>query len=307
MSLQSLLEQSLCYARPYIASGKPADYIPALSRINPHLLGICFYQNDGSYFTAGEATVPFSIQSISKLFALAYVLNHFGSESLFQKVGIEPSGNPFYSLVQLEYESGKPRNPFINAGAIAVTSMLEGQCGEDKFNRLLEFVRYLSRNRAIAMNEEVYHSEASTGHRNRAVGFFMKHFNILEGDVESAVDAYFRQCALDMDCITLARSALFLANHGTDPLTGKIMASPDDVQFINALMTMCGLYDASGEFAVRVGIPAKSGVGGGILAVIPGRGCIAAYGPALNAKGNSIGAIAMIEFLSREMNLSLFR
>ena len=304
--MQSLLNQSILYARQHLKQGITADYIPALSRVNPDYIGVSLHTLNGQSFHAGDSGVPFSIQSISKLFALTYVLNHQEPAIVFSKVGMEPSGNPFYSLVQLEYESGKPRNPFINAGAIAVTSMIEGSSGEEKFDRLLEFIRYLAHDNSITINPEVYQSESETGFRNRAVANFMKHFRIIEGDAEASVDAYFRQCSLEMDCVKLSRSGLFLANHGIDPLTGKTMVRRTEVSTINALMSMCGLYDASGRFAVRVGIPAKSGVGGGILGIVPGRFCIAVYGPALDESGNSIGGIKIMEFLSDELHFSLY-
>ncbi len=305
--MQSLLEQSVLYARPYLKQGRVADYIPALSRVNTGHLGVCVSSVDGQCFRAGDTEVFFSIQSISKLLALTYVLNHHEPETVFSRVGVEPSGNPFYSLVQLEYESGKPRNPFINAGAIAITSMIKGSTGEEKFNRLLEFIRYLAHDISIHMNLAVYQSESETGFRNRAVANFMKHFGIIDGMVDAAVDAYFRQCSLEMNCIILSKAGLFLANHGIDPTTKRIMIRRSEVRTINALMTMCGLYDSSGRFAVHVGIPAKSGVGGGILGIVPGRFSIAVYGPALDENGNSVGGLKILEFLSNELRFSLYQ
>jgi glutaminase len=304
--MQILLEQSIHFSRPYLKKGHVADYIPALSMVDPSHLGVCVFTVDGQTYCAGNSETMFSIQSISKLFSLAYVLNHAEPEIFFRKIGMEPSGNPFYSLVQLEYESGKPRNPFINAGAIAVTGMIEGKNGEDKYDRLLEFIRYLVNDQTIDMKQEIYQSESETGYRNHAVANFMKHFGMIEGEVKSAVDAYFRQCSLEMNCVKLARAGLFLANHGVDPITKKQMIRRTEVGTINALLTMCGLYDASGEFAVKVGIPAKSGVGGGILGIVPNRMSIAVYGPVLNDKGNSVGGLKILEFLANELRFSLF-
>lgn len=304
--LSDVLESAVLYARPYIKEGKLPDYIPALAEVHPGNLGVCVHTLDGSVHVAGDYNIPFSIQSISKLFALSQALNTAGAEKVLAKAGVEPSGNPFYSLVQLEYESGKPRNPLINAGAIAVTSMLPGETGEEKFSGLLGFIRELAGDDSIVMNAYVYQSEATTSHRNRAVGHFMKHFGIIDGDVDAAVDAYFRQCSVEMNCVQLSRIGLYLANHGVDPLTQRAVTAPEHVRYINAVLVLCGLYDASGEFAVKVGIPAKSGVGGGILGIVPGRMSIAVYGPALDEKGNSIGGIRIMEKLSSDLQLSLF-
>jgi glutaminase len=304
--MSDILEYAVSYAKPFIRKGRLPEYIPALAHINPDYLGVCIHTLDGTVHTAGDCEIPFSIQSVSKLFSLSCVLNTFGIKAVMQKTGVEPSGNPFYSLVQLEYETGKPRNPLINAGAIAVTGMIPGTTSEEKFIYLLHYIRNLAGEDSITMNPLIYESEASTSHRNRAVGHFMKHFGIIDGDVDTAVDAYFRQCSIEMNCVQLSRMGLYLANHGTDPLTLRQITSPECVRFMNAVLLLCGLYDASGEFAVTVGIPAKSGVGGGILGIVPGRMSIAVFGPALDEKGNSIGGVKLLEKLSQDLQLSLF-
>lgn len=304
--MKSLLEDALVAARPTVSSGRVADYIPALTKADPSHLGVSVATIDGQIFSAGEADVTFTIQSISKVFALALVMKSSGPDVVFQKVGVEPSGNPFYSLVQLECESGKPRNPFINAGAIAVCGLLPGDDSTARTQGLLDWLSSMTYCRS-RINTEVYESERSTGSRNNAVGYFMKHFGILSGDVNVAVDTYFKNCSIEMTCEELARAALFLTNGGKDPASGKVWLEAESANRINALMTMCGLYDASGDFACRVGVPGKSGVGGGILAVVPGKMSIAAFGPALNEKGNSIGATKILEHLSAAMNLSLYR
>lgn len=304
--MQDLLEKAVRHAKPFLQQGKLADYIPALTRANPAHLGISIMTVEGKHYTAGDVNVPFSIQSISKILSLIHVLNECGKEKVLEKVGVEPSGNPFYSLVQLEYESGKPRNPLINAGAIAISGLMPGNTAQEKSDGLLEFLNRIMGENILKINQEIYRSEFETSHRNRAVGYFMKHFGIIEGDVEAAVDAYFRQCSIEMTCSQLSRLALFFAGRGTDPIHKQQITDPENVKWIHALMAMCGLYDASGEFACTVGLPGKSGVGGGILAVVPGKMVISTFGPALDEKGNSIGGLKALEFVSKEMSLSLF-
>lgn len=304
--MQELLEQAARYAAPFLAKGKLADYIPALLRANLNHLGISVVPLEGKQYAAGDVEVHFSIQSISKILSLIYVLNERGKEKVLEKVGVEPSGNPFYSLVQLEYESGKPRNPLINAGAIAITGLMPGNTAQEKSEGLLKFLNRVIGEPVLKINQDIYRSEFETSHRNRAVGYFMKHFGMIDGDVEAAVDAYFQQCSIEMTCSQLSRLALFFAGGGMDPIRKVKITDPENVRWVHALMTMCGLYDASGEFACKVGLPGKSGVGGGILAVVPGKMVITTFGPALDDKGNSIGGLKALEFLSKELSLSLF-
>ncbi|KAB2881209.1 glutaminase A [bacterium] len=304
--MQQLLEQAIRYAKPFLEQGKLADYIPALLRANPQHLGVSITTMDGKQHSAGDTDEPFSIQSISKILSLIYVLNERGKEKVLEKVGVEPSGNPFYSLVQLEYESGKPRNPLINAGAIAITGLMAGNSAQEKSAGLIQFLNNIVDESDYKINQEIYRSEFETSHRNRAVGYFMKHFGMIDGEVEAAVDAYFQQCSIEMTCAQLSRLSLFFAGGGTDPISHKKVTDPENVKWVHALMAMCGLYDASGEFACTVGLPGKSGVGGGIVAIVPGKMSISVFGPALDGKGNSIGGLKILEFLSRELRLSLF-
>ena len=303
--MQSILDAALKSARPFLSKGNVAAYIPALTRANPDQLGVAVCLPDGSSFSTGDSGVGFTIQSISKVFTLVTAIRSLGRDRVFERVGLEPSGNPFYSLVQLEYEAGRPRNPFINAGAMAISSLLPGETSSIRLDVVAGVMSELC-GRELSINVDVYSSERDTGNRNKAVGFFMKHFDIIEGDVTVAVDTYFRSCSIEMTCLELARAGLFLSNHGVDPTSKQRILEQYDVQWINALMTTCGLYEASGEFACRVGVPGKSGVGGGILAIVPGKMSIAAFGPALDEKGNSIGAWKVLEFLSAEMGLSLY-
>ena len=245
--------------------GKVADYIPALAKVDPRQFGIALATLEGKTYRAGDADVCFSIQSISKVFTLAMVTRHLGDE-VWQCVGREPSGNPFNSLVQLEYEHGIPRNPFINAGAIAVASCIKGADADEKFERFLTFTRKLCDNDEIALNQAVYESERDTGDRNRALAYYLKASGILEGDVEECLDFYFRMCSVNVTAHDIAYMSLVLANHGIDPRDGEELIEPQNAKAIRALMLTCGMYDGSGEFAMTVGFPAKSGVGGGMIA-----------------------------------------
>jgi glutaminase len=238
---------------------------------------------------------------------LALALERLGT-GLWEKVGREPSGSAFNSIVQLEHEQGKPRNPLINAGAIAVTGQLVGAAGpEAAIASLLAFLRRPAGNASVAVDEEVAASESRTGARNRALGWFMRTFGVLEGDVEAALGAYFRQCAVAMSCRQLAAAGRFLAFEGRDPVTGEQVVPPHRARRINSVMMLCGHYDNSGEFAFRVGLPGKSGVGGGILAVAPGHGAVAVWSPGLNAYGTSAVGARALEALVDRTGWSVFR
>ncbi|MEO0975486.1 MAG: glutaminase A, partial [Pseudomonadota bacterium] len=257
---------------------------------------------------AGDALTPFTLQSVSKVFALACVLRSEG-ERLWQRVSMEPSGDAFHSIVRLEEEHGRPRNPLINAGAIAVSDCLLGTDPETRIEGLRAYLHALggfSRgDERFALDERVYLSECRTGFRNRALANYMRHFGVVV-DPEAALDTYFRQCSLSVTAVELARLGLFFAGAGTDPLTGRQLLGREAAHQVVALMATCGLYDEVGRFAVRVGVPAKSGVSGAILAVVPGRYSIACYGPALGERGNSLAGMAMLQLLSREAGLSVF-
>ena len=292
--MQDILAEVLAAIELHRGEGKVADYIPALARIDPHKFGIAFADETGQVHGAGDSDEAFSIQSISKVFTLALALERVGGD-LWKKVGREPSGSAFNSIVQLEAEQGKPRNPLINAGAIAVTDALIGGRGPDEaIDQLVAFLRDQAKDDGVAVDEEVAQSEAATGARNRALGWFMRNFRILDNDVDTVVGAYFRQCAVAMTCRQLARAGLFLAFDGSDPATGKRVTEWHRARRINSVMMLCGHYDNSGEFAFQVGLPGKSGVGGGILAIAPGHGAVAVWSPGLNAAGTSaVGARAL--------------
>ena len=304
--MEEILAEALAVAAPHRASGRVADYIPALARIDPMKLGIAFAGADGVVHGAGDFDEPFSIQSISKVFMLALALEKVGVR-LWDKVGREPSGDPFNSIIQLEVEKGKPRNPLINAGAVVVTDNLIGDGSPGAaIEALLALLRTQARDDGIAVDEEVAASESQTGSRNRSLGWFMRSFGNLSNPVEEVLDAYFRQCAVAMSCRQLARAGLFLAFDGRDPQTGEEVCPWHRARRINSVMMLCGHYDNSGEFAFRVGLPGKSGVGGGILAIAPGHGAIAAWSPALNASGTSAAGSAALEALVEKTGWSVF-
>ena len=285
--------------------GRVADYIPALARADADRFGIAVLTADGQMHVGGDADQGFSIQSISKVFTLTMALNRIGAR-LWQRVGREPSGSAFNSIVQLEHEQGLPRNPFINAGAIVVSDViLAGQTAAAATAEILDYLRMLAGDPAIAIDAEVAASEAETGHRNAALASYIKSCGRLDHAVADVLQVYFGQCAITMSCRQLARAGHYLMAGGRGP-HGEVLVPPDRARRINALMLTCGHYDGSGEFAYRVGIPGKSGVGGGILAVVPGRASIAVWSPGLNARGSSmIGSLAL-ERLAEAMGWSVF-
>lgn len=291
---------------PFLGRGKSADYIPALAEQDPSAFGMALTTVRGESFGAGAFEQPFSIQSISKVFALVLALELEG-EGLWERVGVEPSGTPFNSIVQLEQREGRPRNPFVNAGAIVVTDSIVGHCGtEAAIDRLVRFVTRCAGDEAVAVNERVARSEREYGDRNRALGYFMKSFGVLANDVPEVLDAYFHQCSLEMSALTLSRAGLFLASDGTCPRTGEGITNHERVDRVNATMMLCGHYDMSGDFAFRVGLAGKSGVGGGILAVIPEVGCVTVWSPGLNAAGNSLAGTEALAMFSKRTGVNLF-
>jgi glutaminase len=286
--------------------GIVADYIPSLAKVSPDQFGIAVILADGTVHVAGDADTPFSIQSVSKVFTLTMALQKHGDE-LWSRVGREPSGSAFNSIVQLENEGGIPRNPFINAGAIVVSDVvLDGAEPRAAIGDVLRFVRMLASDDAITIDNDVANSEAATGFRNVALANYMKSFGNMDPYVEGALKLYFHQCALSLSCRQLAMAGRYLMNDGAHPESGDVIISPLLTRRINALMLMCGHYDGSGEFAFRVGIPGKSGVGGGILAIVPGKASIAVWSPGLNARGNSKLGTRALERLADATGWSVF-
>ncbi|TVQ87810.1 MAG: glutaminase [Deltaproteobacteria bacterium] len=306
MNWEQLLQRVYDDVAPSLGEGKVADYIPALACADPHAFALSVATLDGAHYGVGLTRTSFSIQSISKVFALKMALSLEGVE-LWQRVGREPSGTPFNSIVQLEREGGVPRNPFINAGALIVTDALVTRCGQvDAVSRLIALLHQLSGSSRVACDPEVAASERTWGDRNRSLAYFMRSFGVLKNAPEIVLDAYFRQCSITMTTHELAQAGLFLANDGVDPLHGGRVAAHSEVNRINALMLTCGHYDMSGDFAWRVGLPGKSGVGGGILAIVPGLASVAVWSPALNAAGNSLVGTLALERLSERGGLNLF-
>jgi glutaminase len=286
--------------------GEVATYIPELARADVKSFGLAVVDTDGTVASAGDCETPFSIQSVSKVFTLTLALGKVG-DHLWRRVGREPSGSPFNSIVQLEFERGKPRNPFINAGAIAVTDIiLAGHKPREALGEILRFIRFLADDPSISIDEAVAASEQRTGFRNIALANYMKSFGVIENPVELTLGVYFHHCAIAMSCRQLAMAGRFLAQFGRDRSTGLSVVMPERARRINAVMLTCGHYDGSGEFAYRVGLPGKSGVGGGILAVAPGKASIAVWSPGLDASGNSHLGLIALEMLSKRLGWSIF-
>ena len=302
--LLAVLDQVHDHVRPLIGQGKVASYIPRLANVPIDRFGMAVATLDGEMIAIGDADEKFSIQSISKVFSLTLALEALGGE-LWKRVGREPSGNAFNSLVQLERERGIPRNPLINAGAHVIADVILSSSPSARED-LLGFVRERADNAAISMDEDVARSEREAGFRNAALANFVRSFNNLDNDVDAVLDFYFHQCALQMNCVDLARAFLFLANRGVCQRSGRAVIKPDRAKRINALMMTCGTYDAAGEFAFRVGLPVKSGVGGGIVAVVPNAMTVVVWSPGLDDKGNSLVGAAALDRFTALTGLSVF-
>jgi glutaminase len=299
-----ILQQVLEEVRPLTLQGKVAAYIPELGRADRNKLGIALYLPDGRIHAAGDAHERFSIQSISKVFTLIMAYRMLG-DALWQRVGREPSGNPFNSLVQLETDQGIPRNPFINAGALVVTDILCSQYANPHL-AILQFIRQVSGVDDINFNVNVARSEAQHGFRNAAMANFIKSFGNLKSPVEDVLQAYFRQCSIEMSCVELISAAQLLVHYGTAPGVPEALLTPSEVRRVASIMLTCGTYDAAGDFAFRIGLPAKSGVGGGILAVVPGRMALCVWSPALDAHGNSLAGSRALELFAGRSGFSIF-
>ncbi len=306
MDLQALIDEIAEDLLRVEERGQVANYIPELAKIDARKFAIAIATLDGASYATGDALEPFSIQSISKVFALALALGKVG-DGLWNRVRREPSGSAFNSIVQLEHEHGIPRNPFINAGAIVVADViLAGHQPREAIGEILRFVRVAANDDTIRVNPAVSRSEQEAGFRNAALANYMRSFGNIKNPVEMTLGVYFHQCAIEMTCIQLAQAGLFLANGGRDPTTGISVISADRARRINALMLTCGHYDGSGDFAFKVGLPGKSGVGGGILAVVPGRASIAVWSPGLNRQGNSLLGTRALELIAQRTNWSVF-
>ncbi|MFB5758769.1 glutaminase A [Paenibacillus medicaginis] len=305
--LQTKLPQWVEESRKQHVHGQVAAYIPELSKAPKEALGITIMDGRGHTITSGDCGCIFTLQSISKVFTLILALMDNGERLVFSKVGMEPTGDRFNSMLKLELvEPGIPFNPFINAGAIAVSSLIAGNSIEERYARILQFFRLLAHNDRMDFDQGVYESESATGHLNRSLAYFLMEKGILRGKVEDVLEVYFRHCAVNATCADLARMGLVLAYNGYDPIRNEQLIPRRYVQIAKTFMTTCGMYDASGHFAIQVGLPAKSGVSGGILTMVPGRYGIGVVGPALNRMGNSTTGVHLLETLSGELDWSMF-
>ena len=305
--MTELLEEILEECAHYTKEGKLADYIPELTKANPEDFGIFIISGDKRISRAGDYTKQFTIQSVVKPILLLLALLDNGIETVRSHVGVEATGKPFDAINYSEQKLlSENINPMVNMGDIAMCTLIKGDTYDEKFDRLLDFTRKLANNPDIEIDEDVYMSEKRTGNKNRALAYMLKTHGMIQDDVEEVLDCYFRACSIQVTCGDLARIGYILANHGRWPYTGKRIFPVEYASYVNAILSTCGMYDGSGEFAVKVGVPAKSGVGGGIMAVVPTRMGIGIYSPALDAKGNSVAGIKALEMLSEKLFLSIF-
>ena len=303
MDYQKILEDIYQEILPYAKDGKQADYIPALAKVNPDQFGICLETVEGEVYEYLQSDTRFSIQSITKVFALAMCLSIKG-ESLWKRVGKEPSGTAFNSLVQLEIEKGLPRNPFINAGAIVLADILLTEL-ENPEEEFLAFIRALCGNDTVDYNMEVAVSERETGYLNAAIANLLKYHGAIENDIEHVLMFYFKMCSVEMNCRELAKAFKAFTNYSPFEYAGYKL-SRSRIKRLNAVMQTCGFYDEAGEFSYLVGLPGKSGVGGGIIAVCPLRYSVAVWSPRLNPKGNSVMGMKALELLTTYTEESIF-
>jgi glutaminase len=304
MDYQKILENIYQAIQPYAKEGKQADYIPELAKVNPDQFGMCLHTIYGEIYSIEQADTRFSIQSISKVFSLAMCLSLLGNK-LWERVGKEPSGTAFNSLIQLEVEKGIPRNPFINAGAIVMSDILLSHL-EHPEEQFLDFVRTLAGDNTIDYNRDVAASERETGYLNAAIANLLKYHGTIENDIEQVLRFYFLMCSVEMSCRELSRAFLAFANHRRKFNYAGVTLTASKVKRMNAIMQICGFYDEAGEFSYLVGLPGKSGVGGGIVAIYPLQYSVAVWSPRLNSKGNSVMGIKALELFTTETEESIF-
>ncbi len=303
-ALQPLLEDLYQKYLP-CDDGTVASYIPELAKADRNHFSICIATVDGQVYTVGDFDRRFTIQSISKVFTYGMALEDRGREALLCKVGVEPTGDPFNSIIRLDENSKRPDNPMVNAGAIATTSLINGDNLSDRLNRILAmFQRYIGHEPYIDV--PTFLSERTTGDRNRALAYLMRHFNMVDGSIDDALDLYFQQCSIMVSCTDLAMMAATIANYGIHPVTQIRAIDRQYIRDLLSIMYTCGMYNFAGEWAYQVGIPAKSGVSGGIIAVIPHKMGIAVYSPPLDHRGNSVRGIKVCESLSQALDLHIF-
>lgn len=302
--LNNLIEEN----KKYIKDGHVATYIPALAKVDPNQLGISIVDLEkGKDYCAGDWNKKFAIESVSKVITLIISALDNGLDKVFDKIDTEPTGFAFNSIINMEINHRKkPTNPFVNAGAIATTSLIKGNSSDEKIKRIIDFMKIITNNEDIYVNDEIYQSEKRTGDINRSLAYFMKGNNMIEGDIEHILDTYFMQCSVMITSLDLAKIGAVLANGGILPWNNKMVIPRDLCTIVKSLMVTCGLYDESGSFAVHIGVPGKSGVGGGILASIPKKYGIGIFGPAIDVKGNSTAGLHLINDLSKKLDLNIF-
>ena len=305
--MEELLEKLITECAPYTKEGAHANYIPELTKADPDKLGAYIISSDGKHYFSGDYMHHFTIQSIVKTILLLQALLDNGIESVSSKVGVEATGKPFDAInVNGQMLDSKNLNPMVNMGAILMCTLIKGDSYSEKFDRVLDLTRKLAGNPDIIIDENVYQSEKKWGNKNRALAYLLKSYGMLEDDVEEVLDCYFKACSISVTCKDLANIGFVLANRGRLAGSGERVIPVNYSRYVNAILTTCGMYDGSGEFALRVGVPAKSGVGGGIMAVVPTKMGIGIYSPALDEKGNSVAGIQLLEKLSNQLYLSIF-
>lgn len=301
-NIREILQKALEIGRAEIPKGKVATYIPELGKARADALGLCLSLSDGTVYKVGDTNLRFTIQSISKVISLCKALEVRGTEEVFSVVGMEPSGETFNSIVELDVRSNKPYNPMINSGAITVESTIVDYVS---FEELLDYSQKLCNDPGIALNREVYYSELTSCDRNRAIAHLLRSKGIITTNIDTSIELYTKMCSLNVTAEGLANLALVLANHGVNPLTGERLMSPETARIVMSIMLTCGMYDGSGRFAVNVGIPTKSGVGGGLVAAVNREMGIGVYGPALDENGNCIAGCSILEYLSQQLGLHI--
>ncbi len=301
--IDAILEEAISLGREVIPNGAVASYIPELSKADKSHLGLSIYTKDGRRYSIGNTDVRFTIQSISKIITLAVALEACGPDEIFAKVDVEPSGEAFNSLIDLDTTSGKPKNPMINSGALTVTSLL---INKTTFSEMKVFTRKLCMDPEIEIDKAVYNSERANISRNRAIAYLLESKGIIDTDVEDTLELYTKMCSLSVTAESLANLGMILANDGIDPTSNTRLLKTETVHTIKTIMLTCGMYDSSGEFAVHVGVPTKSGVGGGLVSTVDKEMGIGIYSPSLDEKGNCIAGRPMLEHLSKELKLHIF-
>lgn len=303
--MQKTIESAYTWAEGFLGQGRVATFIPELAKQNPNQLGLAITTCDGTSYQVGDCHAKFTIQSISKLFLLAVALEDCGFDHIFSRVGLEPSGDQFNSIYRLEAERG-PANPMINAGAIAVSGCIRGETVEQRVEKVLALAAACMGVSEIERSAEVFRCEVETGHRNRALAHMMQGNGVLDGNVNEHLETYYHACSMMVDCAMLSRFGAVLANGGRDLHSGRQLLDRETARLLRTLMASCGLYNRAGEFAWRVGVPAKSGSGGGIMAAVPGRMGIGTFSPLLDERGNSVCGQKALEYLSRELDLPVY-